>query len=665
MNAFRTAIVVALLSWSCCVGVARALTADEFNAMTRSQRMQLPLEMKLRFARPMPDPPIVAQVPAPHGERLLSRDDSGAGMAPASTPVQDRYAPLSSEGSAPVTISVPKPLDAFSASPPPATDAREVGGSDLLGPIASATMPQPLYYTYVFPWSAISKLLLGFNGHYFVCSATLINRYFLLTAGHCVYSHDPNEDGNPADAAWADEVYVLPAQTDLQPPYWTANAPYAGVPEHPFGEANYQQLWAYSGWIDSSNTDYDQAYLMVDRPLGDTTGWLGVETNVPVSSLNFSGYPAEVPYVPPHTLVQYPGFDAGNVTGYTAQRIALNAYTYGGHSGGPVWRYDGASQYRVQGMNSTSDRQGVAYAARVTNQVFQDMFAQINTPRPENLYADLAEWTRWNAPTANLYTPAIHPGESLIFDYTVGNVGYAETGDISTAFYLSTGSCFSGYFIDCYLYQPVYAGIYLASQDLPSLPGNNWYWPQATVPTSATLSPGQYWVAWYMTGTAAEYYSGRSNLCVPRCNNQAGIATPVRVADYSQLADLGVSGIDVQPRYALQGTWIDVSATVTNTGTFPTRPMSVALLLSHSGTCDGGAQWLASTRIASMAESTSTPITLHAYVPVAFPVGTARACITADYDGEVIESDEANNTQSLQVFVDYGEEIFTDGFELP
>ena len=47
----------------------------------------------------------------------------------------------------------------------------------------TATMPTPLLDTFSFPFRTIGKMLMGFDGFYYVCSATVVNRYFLFTAG--------------------------------------------------------------------------------------------------------------------------------------------------------------------------------------------------------------------------------------------------------------------------------------------------------------------------------------------------------------------------------------------------------------------------------------------------------------------------------------------------
>ena len=50
-----------------------------------------------------------------------------------------------------------------------------------------------------------------------------------MTAGHCIYNWDPNDDGNTSDRNWANEVWVWAAQSDLQAPH--------DIPDRPYGAA--------------------------------------------------------------------------------------------------------------------------------------------------------------------------------------------------------------------------------------------------------------------------------------------------------------------------------------------------------------------------------------------------------------------------------------------
>src|SRR5262249_37170139 len=136
------------------------------------------------------------------------------------------------------------------------------------------------------------------------------------------------------------------------------------------------------------------SFITLDRRLGDHVGWMGREWGVNASALNFDGYPAETPYVPANNPYQYPGFDPNNVIGYTCCRIQMDAYTYGGHSGGPDWRFDGQNRY-VEGVNSTSNRVGYAEATLLTSQIETDLENTIANDQKNRPPVDRAQTIEW------------------------------------------------------------------------------------------------------------------------------------------------------------------------------------------------------------------------------------------------------------------------------
>ena len=92
-------------------------------------------------------------------------------------------------------------------------------------------------------------------------------------------------------------------------------------------------------WTQSHNYAHDRGVITLNRRDGNHTGWMGRKSAC-ADSLNFSGYPTQTPYVPPGSVVQYFGYDAGNVDYCLIYRIGIDAFIYGGHSGGPSWRYE-------------------------------------------------------------------------------------------------------------------------------------------------------------------------------------------------------------------------------------------------------------------------------------------------------------------------------------
>lgn len=292
--------------------------------------------------------------------------------------------------------------------------------------------------TYTYPWRTTYKLMgmwvTGADTNYWAGSAASVSSFHLITAAHCIYSHDPNGDGNDADADWADRLWVWPAQTDVVNP--------AAIPDFPYGISLAVYLRSYTAWTQNENSDWDMGYITMDRRLGDRTGWMGAEAGVSASSLNFNGYPTQTPYVPANSLGQYPGYDADNVTSYTTNLINMCAYTYGGHSGGPVWRLTGTSRY-IQGVNSRSNLHGVAIANRLSSARFDDLFEEIipedQSQRPPTARPELIEYVL-NTTSKDLLDTSTRQGGEFDIVYNVFNVGWVASGTITVDFYASTNT---------------------------------------------------------------------------------------------------------------------------------------------------------------------------------------------------------------------------------
>ena len=205
----------------------------------------------------------------------------------------------------------------------------------------------------------------------------------LLSAGHCIYNHDPLGDGTGRGAGYAAEIWAWPSQTDDIDP--------VGIPDNwedfPWGVAKATQL------VHLLRLDQTTAILIGIWPTLRSTGGLAIASAgwrakwvFSSRRLYYSGYPVEEPYVPHDTPFQYPGGNLGNVIGYTPSRIKLSAYTYGGHSGGAVYRCCIGPDYVFQGVNSTSNRQGYAEATCYTLQMISDLPAIIIGDDPRNVH---------------------------------------------------------------------------------------------------------------------------------------------------------------------------------------------------------------------------------------------------------------------------------------
>lgn len=145
----------------------------------------------------------------------------------------------------------------------------------------------------------------------YIGSGTMVNKHHVITAGHVVFSK--------ANGGWATSIQFNAAQND-------------GT--LPFGAAFAKLLLSFKGWTDSQNRDYDTGMLILDRDLGNRTGWMGL---INTSDGNLSNHSI--------TVCGYPGDKGGQqmweatapIVSVAGHQIAYNAFTKGGDSGAGVY----------------------------------------------------------------------------------------------------------------------------------------------------------------------------------------------------------------------------------------------------------------------------------------------------------------------------------------
>jgi V8-like Glu-specific endopeptidase len=132
----------------------------------------------------------------------------------------------------------------------------------------------------VYPYSTVGKLFFdvpGSGSGY--CSASVINRRVVLTAGHCV--HTPGK-------GWHKNFSFVPA-------FFKGNAP--------FGTWRAEKIWATGEWINGGNRYPNKADFgvlvmrdnMDGEGVGEVTGWLGWKTrSLSPNHLHILGYPSNL-----------------------------------------------------------------------------------------------------------------------------------------------------------------------------------------------------------------------------------------------------------------------------------------------------------------------------------------------------------------------------------
>lgn len=472
-----------------------ALLAQEPQVIPESSPRTLLLEL-LRNAPPAPTHPDSRPRSAQESESPEQRQSIGIDLSTGIEFVQ--LVPDNPAGRTQAVSSPPQPGQ-YPTGAESITPGDPFDGFEQQVEIAAVTPPSPLANSLVYPYVTVFKLLMRFtsggSNYYYVCSASSLGSFHLLSAGHCIYNHDPNGDGSSSDAGFAAEVWAWGAQTDRVNPI--------GDPDHPFGQAKATLLRTYTGWTASQDLNHDVAIITLDRRVGDRTGWMGREANVAATSLYFSGYPSETPYVPAGTPFQYPGFDTGNVLSYTTNRINLSAYAYGGHSGGPAWRFDGTSRW-VQGVNSTSNRSGSAAQARLTSDKLTGVannLATDETARPPTARADLIEYLL-STTAKDLLANTVSPGGTVTVKYNTLNAGHATATGVVVDFRLSTNNTIS------------MSDTSLGTISLGSISQNSYVNPTATLTIPATQPAGTYYVGWLLSTSASEYSTDDNSVVI-------------------------------------------------------------------------------------------------------------------------------------------------------
>jgi hypothetical protein len=200
---------------------------------------------------------------------------------------------------------------------------------------AQTACPVSGYYSYFdtnyasYPQRVVGRLFFEtVFGDLATCSASLVNRRMLLTAGHCV----------SGDGYWHKNFMWVPGYLNG---------------DEPFGRAYAERRFTFNSWLNSEDFAHDVGMLLLKNYWGDQLGWLGFQTGLPAYAQEWwqFGYPAGEPYDGSTLVVNYSAYGYRDCSAGNPCTVGVGSPLTPGSSGGP-WVMIADNAYSANGVNS-------------------------------------------------------------------------------------------------------------------------------------------------------------------------------------------------------------------------------------------------------------------------------------------------------------------------
>lgn len=195
----------------------------------------------------------------------------------------------------------------------------------------------------VYPYRAVGILFFNVDGGGYLCSASVIARRVVATAGHCVHS-------GSSEGFYSDFVFV-PAYRDGIAPYGVWHWKYVtttGEWAHGAGEVPNAADYAMIEFADQPLTEDGPAVK-----LGDLTGWLGWQTDsLAQNHTSKLGYPCNL-----DNCDRMQNITSGSFQTSEPNNVEYGSDAQGGSSGGPwLQNFETLADGGGNGMNPGANR---------------------------------------------------------------------------------------------------------------------------------------------------------------------------------------------------------------------------------------------------------------------------------------------------------------------
>ncbi|WP_343685707.1 trypsin-like serine peptidase [Chryseobacterium gleum] len=194
-----------------------------------------------------------------------------------------------------------------------------------------------VYNSTAYPWRCVGRVESSLGSG----SGVMIGPRHLLTCSHIVDWQPNNTTG------WL----------KFTPMYYNGSAPYGTA----WGTLTYYKYKVAGPTIDSTEIQYDYVVIVLDRPIGNSTGWLGSKSYSDSwdggAYWTHAGYPGDLTGTQRPTYQTGIALDGDFWSADDNESMSHKADIWPGQSGGPFWGYWDGSPYAVatQSAHNPSD----------------------------------------------------------------------------------------------------------------------------------------------------------------------------------------------------------------------------------------------------------------------------------------------------------------------